>query len=57
MMLRPPKRVFSTLLGSVLLGNWVSGVGHSRKPTLCHYSFLETLYVAAILGAADRGYA
>jgi hypothetical protein len=57
MMLRPPKCVFSTLLGRVLLGNWVSGVGHSRKPNLCYDSFLETLYVAAILCAADRGYA
>jgi len=38
-----------------ILGNWVSGVQNSRKLNLCHYSFLETLYVAVILCAADWG--
>src|SRR5215204_6816012 len=40
-----------------ILGNWVSGVQNSRKLNLCHYSFLETLYVWANLRAADWGYA
>ena len=40
-----------------ILGNWVSGVQNSRKLNLCHYSFLETLYVGVILRAADWGYA
>src|SRR5215204_1487122 len=40
-----------------ILGNWVSGVQNSRKLNLCHYSFLETLYVGVILCAADSGYA
>ena len=36
---------------------WTSGVRNSRKPNLCHFSFLETLYVGAILCAADWDYA
>src|SRR5215204_84789 len=48
-------RLFSELPRRVLLGNWVSGVGDSRKPNLCHHSFLETLYVGVISCSADKG--
>src|SRR5215203_6830083 len=38
----------------LILGNWVSGVGHSRKPNLCHYSFLETPYVGSSYAQRTR---
>ena len=41
-------RSLSGLFGQSLRRN-------SRKPNLCHYSFLEALYIGAILCAADWG--
>src|SRR5215210_6380640 len=40
-----------------VLGNRASGVRNSRKPNLCHHSFLEALYIGIILCGADWGYA
>src|SRR5215218_8221985 len=48
--------LFTELPRRVLLGNWASGVRNSRKLNLCHYSFLETLYVGLILYGVDWGY-
>jgi hypothetical protein len=55
--LRGGMPLFTELPTRGFLGNWASGVRNSRKPNLCHYSFLETLYVGVILCAADWGYA
>src|SRR5829696_3056892 len=49
--------LFTELPRTVILGNRASGVRNSRKPNLCHYSFLEALYIGVIPCAADCGYA
>jgi len=37
--------LFTELPRREILGNWVSVVQNSRKLNLCHYTFLETLYI------------